>query len=108
MSDKVAVEVIDDAAAEEASAVVCVRDVGQNLYFADDVRTTCSKCGHPIIHRPSAPVKPAKVCMECAITMMAAEEERGEPVGVATSAKSIEELRQWVAAEQPRDTSRDH
>ena len=53
-------------AADEADAVICIRDEGR-AYFADDVHTTCADCGTPIRHRPHVPVRPKKVCPACGL-----------------------------------------
>lgn len=54
-------KVTSDAEAENACMVVCGRISG----FQDDVRTTCSRCGAMVFHRPYAPKRPPKVCGGC-------------------------------------------
>lgn len=60
------VEVVTEAAAERATVVVC----GPISYFADDVHSHCSSCGTAIVHRPSVPLLPPKICVECALAMV--------------------------------------
>lgn len=54
----------EELAPNSNSMVGCLRFNGGNSMFADDVHTVCSKCQHPIIHRPTSPPF-RKVCMEC-------------------------------------------
>lgn len=49
--------------------VVC----GSKSFFDDDVKTTCSHCGTPIVHRPYSPKSPPKICIKCAILQSEAE-----------------------------------
>ena len=68
------VEVADDATCESASAVICVKASQEPHEFkSDNVHVPCSMCGVEIVHRPHAPKKPPKMCMECAIMMMNTE-----------------------------------
>lgn len=53
-------------ALEQVSYVVC----GDVSNFPDDVHTRCS-CGAAIVHRPYAPKKPPKICLNCYITLSA-------------------------------------
>lgn len=46
---------------EQASFVVC----GPESFFPDDVHTTCAFCHTPIVHRPSVPMAPPKICLRC-------------------------------------------
>jgi hypothetical protein len=55
------VEVVDNAAAEKATFVVC----GPVSHYPDDVHTTCALCSTPIAHRPHVPLMPAKICIDC-------------------------------------------
>ena len=57
--------VVSEQEAEQADMVVCCR-AGMFSPFADNVETTCASCSRPIFHRPSAPKRPMKVCIECA------------------------------------------
>ena len=59
------INVVSDAEAEEADFVVCCT-TDMTRYFDDDVETTCALCGTGIFHRPHAPKKPKKICLECA------------------------------------------
>ncbi len=55
------VEIASDTEAESADYYVCAL----RSYLLDDVRAACSRCGAVIYHRPHAPRKPAKICMNC-------------------------------------------
>jgi hypothetical protein len=59
------VTVVSAELAENADRVACVTDETPSS-FADDVHTMCAECGVPIHHRPHAPTRPKKVCLECA------------------------------------------
>lgn len=65
----ISIEVVPPEKAEEATVVVC----GPTSYFWDDVKTTCAACGREIVHRPTVPKKPPKVCMACAMALFPAE-----------------------------------
>ena len=69
------IQVVSDEEAEEADIVVCCT-ADMPRYFDDDVFTTCAECGSAIFHRPHAPKKPRKVCIECAARL--AEQESAE------------------------------
>lgn len=58
-------EIVSDEAAELVDCVVCVPDgVGE---FPDNIHTVCADCDAPIEHRPHAPKRPMKICIECAL-----------------------------------------
>lgn len=63
--DKLVKNIVSDEEAEEADAVVCAPLADSP--FEDNVHTECAECGCQIMHRPHAPKKPKKICMECAI-----------------------------------------
>lgn len=64
--------IISQEDAEEVDCVVCLR-ISElpdgKPYFKDDVRVPCAGCGAPILHRPTAPRKPPKVCGQCALML---------------------------------------
>jgi hypothetical protein len=53
--------------AEGCEFLVCVEWTTPPL-FRDNIRSTCGGCGTPLQHRPYAPRKPMRVCVECAIS----------------------------------------
>lgn len=59
-----------EAECAEASFAIC----GPVSHFTDDVHTTCASCGTPVVHRPYAPAQVIKVCMACALVIMAGSE----------------------------------
>lgn len=59
------VNIASEAEAERADFVAC----GPRSYFSDDVHTTCARCLGAIVHRPSAPKRPPKVCVACALVL---------------------------------------
>lgn len=70
MGDKITVagieiEVVSEEEAEKATFVVC-GDADQGPYpWDDNVETTCALCGKDVVHRPSAPKAPMKICIQC-------------------------------------------
>lgn len=63
------VKVVSMEDAEKADFCVC----GWDSYFPDDITTVCSACGRKIVHRPHAPKKPPKICLNCAVLFQQAE-----------------------------------
>lgn len=59
------ITVTSNEEAEEAGFVVC----GPSKHFPDDVETLCFLCQTKIVHRPHAPRRPPKICMQCLILM---------------------------------------
>lgn len=59
------IEVASEDRAEQAKIVICALAIPP-YFFHDDVFTVCADCEVAIRHRPHAPKKPPKVCMECA------------------------------------------
>jgi hypothetical protein len=46
--------------------LVCVRwSAVEQMLMPDNVIANCAECGHAIQHRPHAPKKSRKVCMQC-------------------------------------------
>ena len=56
-------EIVSADEAERVDAVIC----GDVSCFPDDVRSLCATCGAGLVHRPTAPVRPPKICLACAI-----------------------------------------
>ena len=63
------VKVGTDDECEGCDFVVC----GPESPFDDDVHTTCSNCGTPVVHRQHAPKNPPKICIKCAIEQLKSE-----------------------------------
>lgn len=63
------VKVVSQKKAEKANFLVCVRK-GTPTPFSDNREGTCSKCGHTVIFRPTAPEKPTRICFECVMTVV--------------------------------------
>lgn len=57
------IKVVPQDVAESSLFVICGHPPG---YFPDDQAAFCSECGHGIVHRPTAPKKPKKICSCCA------------------------------------------
>lgn len=62
-------ETCTEAEAEAADCVVCAT-ADTRTPWRDNVTTTCHDCSCAIIHRPHAPKRPPKVCMDCAVARM--------------------------------------
>lgn len=59
--------IVTSEEAEKCEFVVCLRDTPETKrVFDDDVDALCNDCGHAIFHRPQAPKKPPKICLQCA------------------------------------------
>jgi hypothetical protein len=69
------IKVVSEEEAEEADVVVCM-PIGSTRYFTDDVETVCAECGTGIFHRPHAPKRPRKICVNCALTLMEEEQRK--------------------------------
>lgn len=67
------IKVVSDDEAEQADFVICCTNDSPR-YFDDDIDTVCARCGVGIHHRPHAPKRPKKICLECAARN--AEEEK--------------------------------
>lgn len=65
------IKIVSDAEAETAEIYVCMPWVGPHNYD-DDQRGVCVACGVAVRYRPYAPKRPAKVCIDCAPTWIAA------------------------------------
>ena len=59
------VQVASDAEAEAATFVVCM-PVGTPSPWTDNITTSCAFCDRAIIHRPTVPKTPPKICIDCA------------------------------------------
>ena len=73
--EKLGIQVVSEEEAEEADVVVC-NTADMWTPFRDNVQTDCAECGTPIYHRPHAPRKPRKICLNCAAAL--SERERAE------------------------------
>jgi len=62
---QIPIEVAEPEECEQASAVVCVPDSWGSGEFTDNVHTTCADCGCAIHHRPHAPNRPPRICIDC-------------------------------------------
>jgi len=69
------IKVVSEEEAEEAELVVCCT-IGMTRYFDNDVETVCAQCGTGIFHRPHAPRKPKKVCLNCAAMLSELEQRK--------------------------------
>lgn len=62
----VTLEVVSQEAAEGAQFVICMpAPAGAPLILADNAVAACHDCGQRIQHRPTAPVRPPKICLDC-------------------------------------------
>lgn len=59
-------EIVDDATAETADAVVCIA-AAPWLRFPDNLTGPCAECGLQLQWRPTSPKKPPKLCRPCAM-----------------------------------------
>jgi hypothetical protein len=72
---KPVIQVVSDEEAETVDLVVCVRKGSLDekrlpQWWKDtNIEGVCSLCDHAIIFRPYNPVKPPKVCVECALEL---------------------------------------
>lgn len=64
MSDIVPIHVVSDEEAEGVDFVICGSE-SLGSPFTDNVVTACCDCGKAIIHRPHAPKRPPKICVDC-------------------------------------------
>jgi hypothetical protein len=65
--------VVSAARAEAADVCVCM-PWSLPPILSDNLRATCADCGVALQHRPSAPKKPRKVCIDCAIEWVRAHD----------------------------------
>jgi hypothetical protein len=63
------IKVVSDEEAEQAEFMVCM-PLGTETPFYDNLTATCSDCRKLIIHRPTAPKKPPKICLDCCLLRM--------------------------------------
>ena len=59
------IKVVSDDEAEQADFVICCTNDSPR-YFDDDIETACAQCDVGSHHRPNAPQRPKKICLECA------------------------------------------
>lgn len=83
------IEIVDDADAELADGVVCMR-LTSPLMLPDNLIDLCSKCGAAIQHRPNVPKRPPKICWQCAEPVARAEAAKGELVTMITPTTAAE------------------
>jgi hypothetical protein len=83
------IEMGDDADAELADAVICVR-LTSPLLLPDNLIDLCSKCGEAIQHRPHVPKRPPKICWQCVEPVAKAEAAKGELVTLITPTTAAE------------------
>jgi hypothetical protein len=62
----VPVRIANPRESEEADFCLCA-NWEDCRSFPDDVKTACCICGRAIGHRPTAPTKPKKICIRCAV-----------------------------------------
>lgn len=72
------INVVSQEKAEQADLVVCVFADAEPVFFDDDIFTVCADCGRAIRHRPHAPKKPPKVCINCALQRLEQENHHGD------------------------------
>lgn len=58
------VQIVSDDEAEQSDFVVCV-PADWPTPFSDNLTTTCHDCGCAVVHRPYAPKRPPKICLNC-------------------------------------------
>lgn len=63
---KLSVTVVTPAEAEAADYVVCIERTTP-LVFPDNASGPCQGCGTSLQWRPTSPVNPPKLCMDCAL-----------------------------------------
>jgi hypothetical protein len=61
----VKIEFVSTEQGETADVLVCMSWTDPPT-LADNLRAECGVCGHLVQHRPNAPVRPMKVCVACA------------------------------------------
>ena len=82
------IKVTTQEEAESAEFVIC----GPDSFFKDDVKTFCTLCAAPIVHRPHAPKKAQKICLRCGSEMMRGDES---PV-IMTTEQSLKEAKAYI------------
>lgn len=63
------IEVCTRAEAEECDYYLVCVTVGTPSPFLNNEQGQCCVCGAVVIFRPHAPVKPKRICFECAVAM---------------------------------------
>lgn len=62
------IDIATSAEAEDCDYLVCVT-LGTPSPFSDNQQGTCCACGVAVIFRPHSPVKPPRICLQCAVAM---------------------------------------
>lgn len=63
---------VDDEEAEKAQALLCL-PLGPSR-FTDNLTGPCADCGRTLMFRPYSPKTPPKLCPECLIARLDAQE----------------------------------
>lgn len=86
--------VMSDTEANEADWLVCERTADQPTppRFDGDLFGHCTVCGEGIHFRPTAPEKPKRVCIQCALAGMAKAKEAGKPINSAVTETTLREV----------------
>lgn len=83
------IKVVSQKEAEKVCYVVCGFDRHQD----DDIETVCVLCCKAIVHRPYAPKKPKKICLDCAIKTGLLKGQFGN---VCVTKKVVEEVKKFI------------
>jgi hypothetical protein len=59
------IQFVSTEQAEQADVMVCMSWTDPPV-LRDNLQAACGVCGHLVQHRPNAPVRPMKVCVSCA------------------------------------------
>jgi hypothetical protein len=80
--------------AEDTDYMVCVR-LTSPLILPDNEIDICAMCGEAIQHRPHAPSRPKKVCLECMAPQMNREAARGN-LDVKITPRTAQEVADYL------------
>jgi len=61
------IEIVTPEEAEKCGAVICTRVADAELVVAGSRKETCSTCAEPVFVAQSSPLKPHKICVQCAL-----------------------------------------
>lgn len=77
MIDGVRIDVVDDATSERASYVVCTRviDAIGEPRVPNSYQIACCGCFQLVWVAPSSPLKPPKICVQCAAQVVTARKQ---------------------------------